>query len=81
MKKVLALAILVTGFVACNNEAETAKVNEDSIRQADSLRQVWVADSIANAQKAASDSLGAKVDSVGAKVDSVGAKVDSLTKK
>jgi hypothetical protein len=47
MKKFLAIAVLATVMVACNNDSDTDSATADSIRIADSTRR---ADSLAAAQ-------------------------------
>ena len=46
MKKVFVILAISALFAACNNEAETGKSAEDSAREADSIRDAQMRDSM-----------------------------------
>lgn len=66
MKKVLAIFAIAGMFAACNNEAETGMSTEDSIRIADSLRDVRMKDSMDAAMKMQQDTANRMGDTTGA---------------
>ncbi|HYC28280.1 MAG TPA: hypothetical protein VEB42_05675 [Chitinophagaceae bacterium] len=71
MKKVLAIFAIAGMFAACNNEAETGMSAEDSIRRADSLRDVQMKDSMDRAMQMQQDTANMKADTAGMKRDSL----------
>ena len=71
MKKVLAIFAIAGMFAACNNEAETGMSAEDSIRRADSLRDVQMKDSLDNAMRMQQDSANMMTDTTGMKKDNL----------